>query len=66
MDDSCFACFSGMCMDHEGGYDEPERPAGCLPSCLIEQRLYENMATVRIHHKPGCPQYEQDNNGGEI
>lgn len=55
MDDSCFACFSGMCMDHEGGYDEPERPASCLPSCLIEQRLYANMATVKITHKPDCP-----------
>lgn len=55
MDDSCFACFSGMCMDHEGGWDEPERPAGCLPSCVIEKRLYANCATEQVHHKSGCP-----------
>ena len=56
MDDSCFACFSGMCTGHEGGWEEPERPADCLPSCIIEQRLCENMATVQLRHRPGCPQ----------
>lgn len=58
MDDGCFACFSGMCMDHGGGWDEPERPEGCLPSCILEQRLYANMATVQVHHKPGCKNLE--------
>jgi len=58
MDDSCFACFSGMCMDHEGGFDEPERPPGCPPSCLIEYRLYADRATKSITHKPGCPNLE--------
>jgi hypothetical protein len=54
VNDDCFACFSGMCMDHEGGWDEPERPAGCLPTCIIETRLYADRSTIQVHHKPGC------------